>query len=516
MKSGKFDVAVIGGGHNGLTTAALLAKGGRKVIVLERRSVLGGLGAGEEFHPGFRSPGLLTDTSGVWRSVADTLGLASRHGLRFKTSHAPVLAASRAGAGLLLHRDPAQAALEISRHSPRDAERYAEFRATLERLGGFFRKLQQEPVPDATTFSLGATVQLAKKALSLRMLGRADMIEVLRIAPMCAADWLNEWFETPLLKAALAGPSVYGTFSGPWSPGTNMNLLFREALAGPPIEGGPQALVRALEAAAREQGVEIRTGAEVSAIVLEGGAVRSIALAGGESLETGAVAASCDPRRTFLDLLPRDALSMGLEHRVQAFRVRGTTAKMNLALSGALEFRGRGGSGVEYARTGEELDDLEKAFDCVKYGELPARPCLEIFVPTAGDPSFAPRGSAVASILVHFAPRDLRGGWTSARKRELADRVLAELESVAPGAAGKVVGSEILSPEDIEWRYGISGGHVHHGEHALDQYFARPTPECAAHATPVPGLYVCGSGSHPGGGITCGPGALAAAAILKS
>jgi len=206
---------------------------------------------------------------------------------------------------------------------------------------------------------------------------------------------------------------------------------------------------------------------------------------------------------------------MGFEHRVRAFRCRGTTAKVSLALSGALEFRGRGGVPIEYARTGEELDDLERAFDCVKYGELPARPCLEIFVPTAADPTLAPRGSSVASILVHFAPRDLRGGWTAAKKRELGERVVAELETVAPGAAAKVVASEVLSPEDIEWRYGITGGHVHHGEHALDQYFTRPTPECAGHSTPVEGLYLCGSGSHPGGGITCGPGALAAQAILK-
>jgi phytoene dehydrogenase-like protein len=228
------------------------------------------------------------------------------------------------------------------------------------------------------------------------------------------------------------------------------------------------------------------------------------------------VAASCDPKRTFLELLPSGAVSSRLEDRIRTLRTRGTTARVLLALSGPPRFTAHPGETVEFACTGADLDDLERAHDAVKYGEIAERPVLEIHVPTASAPELAPPGHAVVSVLVHFAPYGLRDGWSDARRERLADRVLAILEQHAPGISAEVVAREVLSPVDLETRYGVSGGQIHHGEHGLDQRLVRPAPDCARYLTPLPGLFLCGSGSHPGGGLTCAPGALAAGAILRT
>ena len=512
-----FDVAVLGAGHNGLVAAWHLARARQQVVVLEQRDEPGGLCAPREFHPGYTVPGLLHDTTGLRPGIVDSLDLSFRDG------DASVLAPTEKGPGLLLHPDPQQAEAEIAGLSPADADAYRRWRVFLERVSGFVCSVLDRPPPPMDVSSLSSLWALAKRGLSLRRLGKEDMTEVMRVAPMCVADWLNENFETQLLKELLAGPAVLGTFMGPWSAGSAMNLLFAECAKGRPVAGGPAALIEALLLACREHGVEIRTGARVQRIRLRDGRVAGVSLAAvddaaSEDVDAGIVASSVEPKQTLLGLLRPVDLPRHVEEQVRVVRTRGTTAKVHLALSGSLEFRGREDTAIEAARVGGgHLDDLERAFDAVKYRRFSTRPHLDIRVPTVERPDLAPAGHHVISILVSFVPYDLEDGWNNTQREALGDVVVERLEDVAPGMSERIVAREVLTPVDLEAEYGLSGGHLYHGEHALDQLlFMRPAPCCAHYHTPIPGLFLCGSGSHPGGGITGVPGALAAAAILKA
>jgi phytoene dehydrogenase-like protein len=333
---------------------------------------------------------------------------------------------------------------------------------------------------------------------------------------MCVADWLNEWFETDLLKALLAGPALTGLFTGPWSAGTTATLLLNECLAGPGVKGGPAALIAALATACQEYGVEIRTACPVQRIRVADGRVSGVTLAGGQTIETTTVASSCEPKRTLLELVAPTDLPLRVEKQIRVYRTRGTTAKVNLALKALPEFIGRPGQQFEVIRIAGSLADLERAFDAVKYRRFSPTPYLDIRIPSLADTSLAPAGHHVASILVQCAPYDLEGGWSEAEREVLGETVVATLDRYAPCLTERIVAREVLTPVDLEVRYGLTGGHVHHGEHGLDQMlFMRPALSCGRYATPLAGLFLCGSGSHPGGGITCGPGALAAKAILK-
>jgi phytoene dehydrogenase-like protein len=370
--------------------------------------------------------------------------------------------------------------------------------------------------PDFFDPDAGDLFSFGKTALSLRLLGKKDMMEVLRITPMCVADWLNEWFENDLLKAGLAAPGLEGCFAGPWSSGTVTNLLWMESTVAQSIAGGPAALVEALEKAALANGVEIRCGAAVEAIDLDDGTVSGVTLSGGERLEAKKLAASCDPRHLFLDLLSSSALSITLDRNISTFRARGTTAKVNLALSGPPQFSCRPDLKAERIRIGETIDDLERAFDPVKYRRFADNPALDILVPTIERPELAPKGHHVLSILVQCAPYDLESSWDEPSTDALYRTVVERLAEYAQGIGDAIVGHQVLTPLDLETTYGVSSGHLFHGEHATDQLAVRPTPECAGYRTPFDGLFLCGSGSHPGGGITCAPGALAARTILGS
>ncbi len=508
--SERYDVIVIGAGHNGLTTAALLAKRGRRVLVVEARDLVGGLAAGEEFHPGYRHTGLLHDTSHVRPWVVEALDLV-RYGLA-RTAPADLLVPQTDGPGLVLSGSGASS----NGLSPSDRDGLESYSDFLRRIAPALRRFLDRSPPDLVETGAGDLLRLGLAGLALRRLGKRDMMEVLRIVPMPVADWLGEWFDSDLLQAALAGPAVYSTYSGPRSPGSNANLLFSAAVATAgegAIAGGPQALIAALEQAARDLGVEIRCGAAVERILLEGDRVSGVEISGGESIATAVIAASCDPKQLFLDLLPSAVLAGNFESDILNFRSRGTAAKVHLALSAYPHFSSRPGEVFEHVRTGESLDQLERAFDAVKYRCVSARPILDIRFPSVSTPGLAPDGHHVASILVSFAPFDLEGGWSETNRQSLYQSVLAVLRDYAPGIEELVVGSETSSPADIATRYRLTQGHLFHGEHALDQLLIRPATQCARYATPLTGLYLCGSGSHPGGGLTCVPGALAARVI---
>jgi phytoene dehydrogenase-like protein len=510
-----YDVIVIGAGHNGLTAAALLAKQGRKVLVLERRNIIGGLAAGEEFHPGYHSCGLLHDTGQVRAKVVRALNLKS-HGLDFLARRPSVLALDPDGRGLLVGSKERLTAKEINSYSPEDAGQYRQYRKFIKHVAGVINRIFDEPPPAIDSFNSRSLWDLFRAGFALRRLGKTTMLDLMRIAPMCVADWMNEWFENSRLKAALACAGLSGNFAGPWSPGTAFNLLMWECTAQHTIKSGPRSLIAALEKAAQSQGVEIRTESEVSKIQVSGGWVKGVVLKSGEHIQAPIVGSSCDPRHTFLGLVPRNQAKNWQEHRMQHIRGTGSTAKVNLALNTQLEFNNRSREKIEFARTGHHLDHIEKAFDACKYGQFSADPILDIHIPTVSNPDLAPPGHSVVSILVHFVPYGLQPQWNQDQTEKLGDTVVATLQQYAPDVSEAVVARDVMSPVDLEKRYGLMQGHVLHGEHALDQLIFRPTPECARYNTPIKGLYLCGSGSHPGGGITCGPGALAAAVIAQA
>jgi phytoene dehydrogenase-like protein len=521
----RYDVIVIGAGHNGLTTACLLAKAGRRVLVVEKRGTVGGLCAPEEFHPGYGSPGILHDTAQLRVGLLGDLHL-DEHGLDLVPAEPTLFLSNDGGSDGVVVRpaDDAATAADIARVSPTDAKRWVEYRAFIARARDVIEPLLSETPPDLMrlgTFSPGGLggVPLASAARTGRAVnrfGHRELAGLLRIPPMCVADWLNEWFESDLLKGGLAHGALVGTWAGPWSPGTAANLLLLECTTRHSVVGGAAGLASALERAARQCGVEIRTEVEVKRIRLEGGAVSGVVLSSGEEIATPKVASAVDPRSTFLRLIEPGTLPISFEHRIAALRSRGTTAKVHLALNRRVDFAARPGERVARARTTGTLDDLERAFDPVKYRHASKRPLLDIFIPSVARPETAPDGCDVVSLLVHFAPFDLAGGWTKAARERLGDAALGELERVAPGVSSSVVAREVVTPADLAERYGIDGGHVHHLEPSIDQLLMRPMMATMRYATPVRGLFLCGAGSHPGGGVTCGPGALAADAIISA
>jgi len=510
------DAIVIGAGPNGLAAALRLARAGRRVAVVEGRGAAGGLAAAEEIHPGYVAPGILHDDGRVDPAMLARLGLG-RDAPALRPSPATVLA-TPAGPGIRIGRDVASSVEEIARVSSRDADAWASFRAWLDRVAPIFRRLLAAPPPPLAPGGLSDWWRLAGDGLALARLGRADATELARVAPMCVADFLGERFETPELVEGLALPAVAGTWAGPWSAGTTTNLLLAEAAPGSWVDGGPPALVAALVAAAEARGIEIRTGTRVARVRVEGGAVAGVALESGEALAAPLVLSTVDPKQSLLALLPPGTLPMRIEEEVRRIRSRGTAAKLHLALSGPFELAGREGEAVEAARLGGgHVDELERAFDAIKYRRMSSHPALDVRVPSVADPSLAPAGHHVVTVLASFAPRDVDGGWTAIRRRTLSESILDRLEGHAPGTRSKIVALQLLTPADLERGWSLTGGQLDQVEPALDQLFVmRPTASLARYATPVAGYFLGGSGCHGGGGLSITAGVLAAEAALAA
>ena len=509
-----FDAIVIGAGPNGLAAAARLAKAGKKVLILERAGTPGGLSAKREFHPGYSVPGILHDDALTTRRTASQLEL-EKHGLKFRTAPATYIA-EQGGPGILLDADTTTTANEIAKRSRHDSDNYSLYRSFLTRIQPVFERILETDPPPLTPNGWKEVLGLVRRGLVALKLKRKEMIELARVAPMCVADFLNEKFETPLLVEALAAPAVASTWSGPWSAGSNTNLLLRECTGGEALAGGPAALVAALVAAAKAAGAELRTNAEVARIRLSNqGAVAGVTLASGETIDAAVVLSSADPKKTMLSLVAPGSLPITIEEEFRRFRARGSAAKVHLALSGPLELPASTGRHEALRIGGGHIDDLERAFDAVKYRQFSARPNLDVRVPTVADASLAPQDHHVVSILSSYAPYALEGGWTDEARQALGESVVAELERHAPAVRERIVAMEVLSPADLEREFALTGGQIHHGELALDQLLVlRPAPSAARYATSVPGLSLGGAGSHPGGGVRPTAGLLAAAAVL--
>jgi len=521
-----YDVTIIGGGHNGLVTACYLAKSGLKTLVLERRSVVGGGAVTEEIHPGFRCS-TLDHAAGPFSSqVAADLNL-SRFGLETITPEARVLALSPDGRSLCIYNDVTKTVNEIEKFSANDAKVYPEFVESFARIGRVLAPLISMTPPSIDQPTAADVWQLGKIGLAFRGLGKKDEYRLLRWGPMAVADLVGEWFETELLRATVAARGIAGAFAGPWSAGTSLGLLWQAALDGTAIgpasyaKGGMGGLTEAVANAAKAAGVEIRTQAAIAAINGADSDAPKVVLESGEEIESRVVVSNADPRTTLLKLIDPVDLDPNFLLKMRNFRAPGAAAKINLALSALPVFNGVNGSDPQSKLAGRihigpEIDYLERAFDASKYGEFSAEPYLDVSIPSLADPSLAPAGKHVMSIHVQFAPYQLKEGDWATRRDEFANNVIAQLEKYAPGVRDLIVASQVITPRDLEETYGLSGGHIHHGEQSLDQFFTfRPLIGWAQYRTPLKRLYLCGAGTHPGGGITGIPGANAAREIAR-
>jgi phytoene dehydrogenase-like protein len=513
---------IIGAGHNGLIAAFYLARAGHRPLVLERRSVVGGAAVTEEIAPGYRCPTLAHAIGPLRPSIVRDMNLAGR--VEFLRPDPRVVALSADGRSLALSSDPVRTAEAIRAFSAEDAARYPEFCRTLDRVSGVLGPLLDRTPPSIDTPSTADLWELLKTGRRFRALGRADAYRLLRWVPMAVADLVAEWFTGDLLQAVIAARGIHGTAAGPWSAGTGAVMLLNAAMDAAPgggsltVKGGPGALTRALAAAATEAGATIRLDTPVARVIVRDGRARGVVLADGTELIGQAVVSNADPRHTLLDLVEPVELDPGFLQRIRNYRMPGTSAKVNLALNGLPAFTGVAKPGDLLGRIhiGPTIDYLEKAFDASKYGEISAEPYLDVTIPSLADPTLCPPGRHVMSIHAQFAPYRLARNhdWPTERNR-LAASVVGTLEQYAPGIASSIEHRQVLTPVDFEATYGLTGGHILHGEHALDQLFTmRPVLGWAQYRTPIDGLYLCGAGTHPGGGVTGAPGRNAARAIV--
>ncbi len=509
----RYDVIVIGGGHNGLTTACLMAIKGKRVALVEQRDTLGGLAESVEFEPGFKSAGIWHGTGNVSESVMDSLGLKSL----IENEPPTVYALGESGRVAPISGPTDRTAFGITQHATSDGRNYARYRAFMSRIRPVLSRFLTRRAFNFLEVEREAPVEVLTRALGLRFLGSHDMVEFLRVAPMPVKDFLDEYFESDFIKGALSMDAVLGTFTAPRSPGTAMNLLMHESIAGRSIKGGSLALTEALVGRARELGVQIECGSAVTKILIENKSVKGVELQNGATMEAAAVSASCNPKTVLLDFLPVEALSHTTEHRISNFRTYGTAAQLLFAVDGPVLFEGASAEDkVCRARVAPTLDYVEKAFDAVKYDNFSDDPVLDIAIPTIDKPDLAPDGKSVVSVLVAYAPYRLNGGWTDGARSTLTRKVVDTITRYVPGFDQKVIAAKLSSPLDLENDYGLTGGHLHHGEPGLDQVVIRPIPECFNHETPVQGLTLCGSGTHPGGTVSCMAGALATREITRS
>jgi len=518
------NVVIIGGGHNGLVAAFYLAKAGFKPLVLERRAQVGGSAITEELRPGFRGPILAHSAGPVNPQIIRDMQL-EKHGLKLITPEVGVTALSPDGRALVLYNDVQRASEEIAKFSAKDAAKYPEFQRSLGKIGKVIADVLATTPPDIDRPSTGDLWGLLKTGRAVRNLGKKDMYRLLRWGPMAVADLAAEYFETELLRAVVAARGIFGTFFGPWSAGSSLVLLIRAALDSQPAggawfaSGGIGAITQAMASAAKQAGAEIRTGVEVIEVRVKDGAATSVVLSTGEEISGAAIVSNADPKRTLLKLVDPIHLAPDFVMKLQHYRMPGTVAKVNLALSGLPKFTALDGNTTALSsriHIGPEIDYLERAFDESKYGEFSKQPYLEVAIPSLSDPSLAPAGQHVMSVYMQYAPFKLKNSDWESQRKTLGQTVVKTLAQYAPDLPQLILTHQIITPRDLEDTYGLTGGHIFHGELALDQFFTmRPLLDWARYQTPIQNLYLCGSGTHPGSGLTGGSGANAAREILK-
>ncbi len=522
----RYDALVIGGGHNGLVCAAYLARAGRKVLVVERREMAGGCAVTEEIWPGYRVSTAAYLVSLLQERIVRDLDL-QRHGYRVDAKDPAFFSAFPSGRHFFMWQDRGKTLEEIRQFSPRDAGVYPAYEDHIERLARVVEDLLFTTPPQFPPGGIPDLVDYVKLAAHLYRLGRGDTVGLVKIFTQSAAEFLDEWFESDEIKVTLATDGVIGANGGPRSPGTAY-ILLHHVMGGVGghrglwgfVRGGMGAVSEALASAARAHGAEIRTNAEVERILVRDGAVRGAVVSGGEEIEARTVASNLDPKRTFLGLLDRRDLDPAFLSAIRHFRIEGTSLKINLALSSLPDFTALPGApGPQHRATMHicpSIEYVERAWDDAKYGRPSERPLIEMTIPTMYDPSLAPAGKHIMGIFLQYAPYTLREQTWDDLREPYGRHVLDLVAEYAPNIRSIVEHMQILTPLDLERRFGITGGNIFHGEMSLDQMFVmRPVPGWARYRTPIRGLYLCGSGAHPGGGVMGAPGYNAARTILR-
>jgi phytoene dehydrogenase-like protein len=523
MSDVRYDAIVIGGGHNGLVTGAYLARAGRKTLVLEKRPLVGGAAVTEEVFPGFKFSVFSYVVSLLRPEIIRDLDLP-RHGLQILPLESTVTPLDN-GDYLAGWADPDESRNELRRHSPKDADAAVVFGHLMHHMAMAVKPILGMIPPDPTSLSPRELMGLLKLGRHFRSLGSEHFHALHKLMTMSSADYLDEWFEFDALKATKSASGIIGTFLGPRSPGSAYVLLhhymgeidgaFR---AWGFQKGGTGAISESIASAAKALGAEIRTGADVVAVTTKDGKATGVALRSGEEIGAKLVISGLDPRLTFTRLVDPKTLPGDLVEGIRRYKFRGSSGKVNLALSGLPNFTCLPGKGPHHRGAisiSPSVEYLERAYDDAKYGEFSRHPYMDCIFPSMIDPGMAPPGQHVMSIFVQYAPYELNGGWNDEKREAFGDAVVRTLARYAPNLPSLILHRQVITPHDIERVTGLTEGNIFQGELALQQlFFLRPVPQWAKYRTPIEGYWQCGAGTHPGGGIMGASGRLAALEIL--
>ena len=520
----KFDAIVIGGGHNGLACGAYLARAGKKVLILERRHVLGGAAVTEEIYPGFKYSVCSYVVSLLRPEVIRELELTNYdlEIIPLDSTFTPL----PNGDYLFRCGDHARTRREIARHSATDADAYDQYGQLMVQMAMAVKPLLGIIPPEPTSWNPRDLFGLLSLGSHFRHLGEPLFYRLAKLMTMSSADFLNEWFETEALKATMSASGIIGTFMGPRSPGTAYVLLhhYMGELDGAFrswgfARGGMGTISRVIADSARHFGAEIRTQAPVNQILIENDRAKGVVLRSGEEIHANVIVSSIDPKQTFLHMVEHSHLDAAFLTQIVKFKIRGSSAKVNLALDTLPSFTSLPGEGPHLSGAisiSPSIDYLERAYDDAKYGDYSRRPYLDIILPSMLDPSMAPPGKHVMSIFVQYAPYHLSNGTWPEKREAFGDTVIETLSEYAPNLKNIILHRQVVTPWDLEQEFGLTEGNIFQGELTLDQlFFLRPVAGWAKYRTPIKNLYLCGSCTHPGGGVMAASGRLAALEILK-
>jgi len=522
-----YDAVVVGGGHNGLTAAAYLARAGLSVLVLERRAIVGGCCVTEEIAPGCRVSTTSYIASMLRPEVIAELGLAN-HGLRMIPCDPAIQVPFPDGQVIPWWAEPQRAQAEFRKISVKDAERFAQVDAQLKKLARYLQPFFLEPPPEIGTGSITGWVDLFRVGRRFRGISSAEIAQLISFLTGSLCEFLDHNYESGKMKTLFLANNVYGKHGGPYQPGTAIGLLFHLLSGGEHelqgfyghVIGGMGSITQALAAAGQKLGVEIRTSAPVAQIDLRNGRARSVVLEDGSEIRARVVLSNADPKRTFLKMIAANELPEDFVFAIRGIRMDGPCAKVNFVLAEEPRFTGTPAERTPLERTFytlvPSLEFAERCYDITKFGEIPEELWVDCVVSSNADNSLAPPGRHILTCFVQYVPYRLRDGNWDDKRELLGDRVVKKIGEYAPNVPNAIVARQVLTPLDLERTYGLTEGNIFHGDLRLEQlFFMRPVPGWAQYRTPIDGLYLCGAGTHPGGGVTGAPGRNAAHQVLR-